>query len=69
MNACLPLKSVSVKFAKAKEYLKKELQRWQVLIEATWGYKAWRKNITLKNAYETCDALDIEIQYLVRGSN
>lgn len=39
MNACLPLKSVSVKFAKEKEYLKKELQRWQVLIEATWEYK------------------------------
>ncbi len=69
MNACLPLKGVSVKFAKAKEYLKKDFQRWQVLIEATWEYKAWRKNIKLKNAYETCDALDIEIQYLVRGSN
>ena len=27
------------------------------------------KNITLKKAYEICDALEIEIQDLVRGSD
>ncbi|MGP4864224.1 helix-turn-helix domain-containing protein [Psychrobacter sp. T6-5] len=27
------------------------------------------KNITLKKAYEICDALDIEIQDLVQGSD